>query len=218
MSNTTHLTLLALSWVLYGILHSLLASHACKNAVRNHAPNAFRAYRLTYNLLAVLLLAPPLWLLISYPGDLLWRWPTALGWLADIAALSAIAGFIWSAGFYDTGEFLGLRQLSQTTPAIDDRAPMSLSPAHRFVRHPWYFLGLVIIWTREMNVAFLLTAVTLTFYLLFGSRQEEKKLLACYGEQYRKYQALVPGLIPLPWKYLSRQQAEEILGMKNKVS
>ena len=69
-----------------------------------------------------------------------------------------------------------------------------------------------------MNAAFLLTAVTLTFYLLFGTRQEEKKLLACYGEQYRKYQALVPGLIPLPWKYLSRRQAEEILGMKNKVS
>jgi uncharacterized membrane protein len=95
------------SWALYGILHSLLASHACKNAVRNRFPDAFRVYRLTYNLLAVLLLIPPLWLLFSYPGDLLWRWPTALRWLADIAALSAVAGFIWSAKFYDTREFLG---------------------------------------------------------------------------------------------------------------
>jgi len=79
-----------------------------------------------------------------------------------------------------------------------------------------YFLGLVIVWTREMNAAFLLTAVTLTLYLLIGSRQEEKKLLACYGEQYRKYQASVPGLVPRLWRYLSRQQAEEILGMKKK--
>jgi len=69
-----------------------------------------------------------------------------------------------------------------------------------------------------MNAAFLLTAVTLTLYLLVGSRQEEKKLLACYGEQYRKYQGLVPGLIPRPWRYISRQQAEEILDMKKKTS
>jgi protein-S-isoprenylcysteine O-methyltransferase Ste14 len=218
MSNSIHLALLMFSWTLYGILHSLLASHACKNAVRNRFPDAFRVYRLTYNLLAVLLLIPPLWLLFSYPGDLLWRWPTALRWLADIAALSAVAGFIWSAKFYDTREFLGFRQLSQTTLAMDDQAPMSLSFAHRFVRHPWYFLGLVIIWTREMNTAFLLTAVTLTLYLLIGSRQEEKKLVACYGEQYRRYQASVPGLVPRPWCYISRQQAEEILGMEKKTS
>jgi len=93
---------------------------------------------------------------------------------------------------------------------------MSLSFAHRFVRHPWYFLGLVIIWTREMNAAFLLTAVTLTLYLFIGSRQEEKKLVACFGEQYRKYQVSVPGLVPRPWRYLSRQQADEILGMEKK--
>ena len=216
MSNPVHLALLTLSWTLYGILHSLLASHTCKNAVSNRFPAALRIYRLTYNLLAILLLIPPLWLLFSYPGDLLWRWPTALRWLADIAALSAVAGLICSAKLYDSHEFLGLRQLSQTTLAIDDQAPMSLSVAHRFVRHPWYFLGLVIVWTREMNAALLLTAVTLTLYLFVGSRQEEKKLVACYGEQYRQYQASVPGLVPRPWRYLSRQQAEEILGMEKK--
>lgn len=214
MSNPIHLALLILGWALYGMLHSLLASHACKNAVRNRFPTAFRVYRLSYNLLATLLLLPPLWLLFSYPGDVLWRWPTAVRWLADIAALSAVAGLIWSSKFYDTQEFLGFRQLSQTAPAVDDQAPMSLSPAHRFVRHPWYFFSLVIIWTREMNAAFLLTAVTLTLYLLIGSRQEEKKLFTCYGEQYRRYQASVPGLVPRPWRYISRQQAEEILGME----
>jgi len=139
MSNPTHLALLMLSWTLYGIPHSLLASHACKNAVMNRFSSAFRVYRLTYNLLAILLLTPPLWLLFSYPGDLLWHWPTALRWLADIAALSAVAGFMWSARFYDTREFLRFRQLSQTTLSFDDQAPMSLSCAHRLVHHPWYF-------------------------------------------------------------------------------
>jgi len=111
MSNPIHLALLILGWALHGMLHSLLASHVCKNAVRNRFPTAFRDYRLSYNLLATLLLIPPLWRLI-------------------------------------------------------------------------------------------------------GSRQEEKKLVACYGEQYRKYQTLVPGLVPRPWRYISRQQAEEMLGME----
>ncbi len=95
---------------------------------------------------------------------------------------------------------------------------MRLSTAHRFVRHPWYFLGLIIIWTREMNTAFLLTAVILTLYLLLGSRLEENKLLARYGDQYRRYQVSVPTLIPRPWRYLSRQQAEEILDMADKTT
>ena len=36
---------------------------------------------------------------------------------------------------------------------------MSLSPLHRWVRHPWYFLGLLILWTQEMNAALLVTAL-----------------------------------------------------------
>lgn len=213
MSNALHLTLLTLAWTLYGFLHSLLASHACKTAFRNRFPDAFRFYRLGYNLLAVLMLLPPLWLLFAYQGEPLWRWPPAFRWPADFAALAAIAGFVWTTRSYDTGEFLGFRQVSGNRLTVDEQPPMSLSLAHRFVRHPWYFFGLVIVWTREMNAALLLSAVVLTLYLLIGSRQEEKKLLACYGAQYRSYQSAVPGLIPRPWRFLSKQQADEILRM-----
>jgi protein-S-isoprenylcysteine O-methyltransferase Ste14 len=211
MPNSLHLTLLALAWALYAFLHSLLASHACKTAFRQRFPAAFRFYRLGYNLLAVLLLLPPLWLLFAYQGEPLWRWPPLLRWSADVAALAAIAGFVWTTRSYDTGEFLGFRQVSENRTAVDEQPPMSLSLAHRFVRHPWYFFGLVIVWSREMNAAFLLSALALTLYVLVGSRQEEKKLLASYGAQYRSYRAAVPGLVPRPWRYLSKQKADEIL-------
>jgi protein-S-isoprenylcysteine O-methyltransferase Ste14 len=215
MSNTLHLTLLAIAWMFYGFLHSLLASHACKTAFRHRFPDAFRFYRLGYNLLAVLLLLPPLWLLFAYQGEPLWRWPPLLRWAADFAALAAIAGFLWTTRSYDTGEFLGFRQVSENRPAVDEQQPMSLSVAHRFVRHPWYFFFFFLVWTREMNAALLLSALILTLYVLIGSRQEEKKLLACYGTQYRSYQAAVPGLIPRPWRYLSKRKADEILRMND---
>jgi hypothetical protein len=61
-----------------------------------------------------------------------------------------------------------------------------------------------------MDAAFLTTAVMITLYFLFGSRLEERKLLVYHGEAYRRYRRLVPSLIPLPWKYLTRQQVRDL--------
>jgi hypothetical protein len=40
---------------------------------------------------------------------------------------------------------------------------------------------------------------------------EEKKLLIYHGDIYRRYMARVPGLIPLPWKFLTAEEAEALL-------
>jgi protein-S-isoprenylcysteine O-methyltransferase Ste14 len=210
MSATLHLTLLAVSWMLYATVHSLLASTPAKRVLQRRYPRHYRTYRLVYNLLAVILLVPPLWLLAAYAGGPLWHWPPPLDRLADLAALLAVAGFAWSLRYYDTGEFLGTRQLGSTTPTLADEVPLTLSPLHRWVRHPWYFLGLVIVWTREMNAALLVTAVMLSLYLVIGSRLEDAKLIATYGDAYRRYRDSIPGLLPLPWRHLSKEEAEGI--------
>ncbi len=211
MPAPTHLTLLASAWILYAAIHSILASNACKSWFQMHFPEGFRAYRLTFNLGSILLLIPPLWLLFTYPGEPLWQWPVVVGWIMNVAALAAVAGFFTTLSSYDMAEFIGTRQLADRNDSINDQAPMGLSWAHRFVRHPWYFFGLIIIWTREMDAALLLSAVILTLYLIVGSRLEEKKLVLLYGDTYRRYMQRVPGLIPLPWRYLRRSQVQEIL-------
>ncbi|MDT8386431.1 MAG: hypothetical protein RQ736_02880 [Thiogranum sp.] len=218
MGALTHLTLLASVWILYAAIHSILASGTCKTWFQRHFPKGFRAYRLTFNLGSILLLIPPLWLLLAYPGEPLWQWPDVAGWLLNIAALAAVAGFFTTLGSYDMAEFIGTRQLADRRTSVNDQAPMGLSWAHRFVRHPWYFFGLVIIWTREMNAALLLSAVILTLYLVVGSRLEEKKLVLLYGDTYRRYMQRVPGLIPRPWRYLRRSQVQEILASKKPLS
>lgn len=216
MTTATHLVLLATGWAVYGLIHSGLACPASKAWFRRRFPQRYRAYRLLFNLVAGLLLVPPLWLLFSYPDAALWQWPRVAGWIADAAALAAVAGFLWSMKIYDSGEFLGVRQLREAASDPDRPAPLRLSWAHRLVRHPWYFFGLVILWTREMNAALLVTAVMLTLYIAIGSRREEDDLIARYGEQYREYRRRVPALIPLPWRYLSARQAQDILDMAEK--
>jgi len=215
MTPGKQLILLAASWVVYGVIHSLLASETAKQLAKRTFPNGFRTYRLVYNLLAGLLLLVPLGLMARYPGELLWRWPEWLRWIMDGATIAALAGFAFSLRMYDNAEFLGLRQLTCPAHEAGTTPPMSLSMAHRFVRHPWYFYGLVIVWTREMNAAWLTSAIIITLYLVIGSRLEECKLVACYGQAYRDYQRQVPALIPLPWRYLSRAQAERILRLAN---
>jgi protein-S-isoprenylcysteine O-methyltransferase Ste14 len=156
-------------------------------------------------------LLPPVWLLFSYPGQTLWRWPAAVHGLLDALALLALAGFAWSTRYYDTGEFLGTRQLRDPGTTPIDRAPLSLSPLHRWVRHPWYFLGLVILWTRPMDAALLTSAIVLTGYVVIGARLEDAKLVERYGEAYRHYRKQVPGLLPRPWRHLSSAAAKDLL-------
>jgi hypothetical protein len=94
---------------------------------------------------------------------------------------------------------------------VEDQERFYISPLHRFVRHPWYSLGLVLVWTRDMNGPLLLSASAITLYFIVGSRLEERKLLVYHGEAYRRYRARVPGLIPLPWRYLNRQAARALV-------
>lgn len=201
---------LGLAWLLYFLLHSWLASLSLKHWVASHHPHWMPGYRLVFNLLALTLLVPPLLLTHGVDGSPLWQWTGAGWWLANALAVTALFGFVWSLRYYDGSEFLGLRQWRAGTTAVEDQERFHISPLHRFVRHPWYSLGLLLIWTRDMDPALLITAVLITLYFLVGSLLEERKLIAYHGPAYRHYRRLVPALFPLPWRYLTRAQARRL--------
>ena len=205
-NNLANILNLLVAWLLYFGFHSSLASLRAKNWTAAHWPRFTPYYRLAYNLLATVLLIPPLWLVHSSQADPLWTWHGAWRWLMDGLALVAIVAFWWSLRYYDMGEFLGIRRVAD--PGQDRR--LALSPFHRFVRHPWYCFGLVIIWTRDMDPAWLASCLLITLYFAVGSRLEERKLVVEFGAPYRRYQQRVPALFPLPGQYLSRTEAEGI--------
>ena len=202
---------LALGWLGYFAVHSALASLTVKRWVARRHPALLPAYRIVYNALAVLLLLPIVWLTLRDPGLPLWAWHGVSAWLANALAGAAIVVFVVSLKHYDGGEFIGLRQWASRHQLVEDRAAFQLSPFHRYVRHPWYCCALVLIWTRDMDVATLVSSVLMTAYLVVGARFEEAKLVSCHGAVYRHYMARVAGLVPLPWKTLSAADAAELV-------
>ena len=212
------LFMLFFAWCGYFALHSALASLPVKHWVANRLPALMPAYRLGFNLLAAALLLPVLWLLYSHPGPALWSWRGSWAWLANGLALLAVAGFVRTLKTYDMQEFLGLHQLATHRHAVEEQEGLRISFFHRFVRHPWYFFGLVILWTRDMNGALLLSAILITLYLWAGSRLEERKLIVYYGDAYRRYRKRVPALFPLPWKFLSAGEADALRSEEGKQS
>jgi protein-S-isoprenylcysteine O-methyltransferase Ste14 len=202
--------LLAGAWAGYFAVHSLLASLRVKRWVSLRHPGWMPGYRVFFNVLAVALLAVPVGLTLAWRGELLWQWTGAAWWVANAAALLAVLGFLWSLRFYDGSEFLGLRQWRERARQVEDQEVLRISPLHRFVRHPWYSLGLVLIWTRGMDPAVLISASLITAYFVVGSRLEERKLLELHGDAYRAYRERVPSLVPLPWRYLDRETARAL--------
>ncbi|MCX7170463.1 MAG: hypothetical protein NTY41_09270 [Proteobacteria bacterium] len=198
-----------LAWLGYFALHSLFADSSVKGWIGSHWPEFMRGYRVVFNAIATLTLLPVLWLVYDTDSSWLWQWRGAWAWVANGVALMAIPCFFASSRSYDMGEFLGVRQWREHRN--DAAQTFAVSFFHRFVRHPWYSTSLALIWSRDMNQPLLVSGLAITAYFVIGSRLEESKLIASYGEKYRNYMAAVPGLIPLPWKYLSAAEATSLM-------
>jgi protein-S-isoprenylcysteine O-methyltransferase Ste14 len=205
------LFILALAWLAYFVAHSVFASLTLKRWLAARRPALMPIYRLAFNGFAVMAVVPIVWLLYRHPGPLLWAWSDWAAWFANGLAVAAVAAVFASMRYYDSGEFLGLRQMRAQTRTVEDQEAFHLSPFHRYVRHPWYFFSLIIVWTRDMSAAMLVSALMITAYFIVGSMLEERKLIAYHGERYRRYRSRVPGLLPLPWKHLTQAQAHDIL-------
>lgn len=199
---------IALAFAAYFALHSLLASLKVKAWVAQRWPRFTPAYRLTFNLLSLILLLPLVWLLHRYPGPQLWTWTGSAWWLSRGIMLAALLAFLWTLRIYDNADFIGLKQLRRNSNPAPPQ--LSISPFHRFVRHPWYFLLLVLMWSQDMHLTQLTAYSLITLYLLLGSWLEERKLEHEFPHTYAHYRQRVPGLIPRPWRWLRHAEARRL--------
>ena len=111
-------------------------------------------------------------------------------------------------------EFFGTRQWRKKVDAVEDQENFVIGDFHRYVRHPWYSMGIILIWCRELDLIMLTNAIMITLYFIIGSRLEERKLVQYHGKIYHRYQQKVPGLMPRPWKFLTRLEADELIKEK----
>jgi protein-S-isoprenylcysteine O-methyltransferase Ste14 len=112
------------------------------------------------------------------------------GWLVLLVGLRG----------YDLGRLAGTRQIRNRRAGIDapEDEPLRREGLHRYVRHPLYTGGFLILWGRVDGEFELATAVWGSVYLLIGTWFEERRLKRLYGPAYADYRRRVPAFIP--WK------------------
>lgn len=126
---------------------------------------------------------------------------TLSGWaylLARACFWLAVLGFIWTTGSLNDFDPIGMKPL-MAGPDDPEPAPMSLivNGPYRWVRHPFYFFAIVMIWACPvLTHDRLLFNLLWTLWIWVGARLEERDLVAVYGDAYQAYQLSVPMLLP----------------------
>ena len=133
-------------------------------------------------------------------GDVFWRPVGPVRWVMILLFLTAGAGTWWGTRALGTFDALGIKSARQ---AIDKKRagtaiPFTIRGPYRWVRHPLYFFSLIIIWTGPVFTPDrLLHNLLWTIWIVIGTRLEEHDLADCFGEAYRRYQQMVPMLLPI---------------------
>jgi methanethiol S-methyltransferase len=175
-----HYFLLIGTWTLFGLSHSFLAGTRLDSLFG-------RRSRLGYNIIATAMTAVPFLIMAKYPAIHFWQDPYWLKLARVVVSVGVVLAFIHTLKFYSISSFLGLKS---------DIWPLTFSPWHCWMRHPWYFLMLIFVWSQPMTDTWFISALCITLYLVIGSRKEEKRMLALHPGSYAEYSKIVPGLFP----------------------
>jgi methanethiol S-methyltransferase len=185
---------LALGWMVYGALHSILASSTCKSWFERNSAFISRHYRILYILIALITLAIMAILFLETPRNLLWK-PSLIFQITGIIFI--ICGSVIMV--------IIMRKYFSTVKNVHDLVYDNAIPVlfqkglHSFVRHPLYLGTFFLIWGIFGLFPYgslLVTNVMITFYTIMGIGFEEKKLIQVFGEKYNRYKQEVPMLFP----------------------
>jgi protein-S-isoprenylcysteine O-methyltransferase Ste14 len=205
---------LILSVLLWGFLHSLLASHTAKElVVRLLREPLARSYRLVYNLFAGLSFLPILGIAAVTPDRRLYLVPFPWSVLMIIGEVLALFALLAGLRQTDVWEFLGLQHLADSNTNKSPDGPVETVQGrlvtkgmYRYVRHPLYSAGIAFIWLLPlMTINVLAINVALTVYVVIGAYFEERKLRRDFGQEYVDYAAVTPMFVPFLKGYKQSQ-------------
>jgi protein-S-isoprenylcysteine O-methyltransferase Ste14 len=193
--------MLAVLWIIWCALHSSMISVTATGYLKRWLGTRFRIYRLIFNLVALVSVIPVMVYEQWLRGPILFRWEGFLILFQVILLISALLLFLAGARHYDLLQFSGLRQIKtgSSHSTLTETGELDTTGILDITRHPWYLGGILIIWTRDIDISALVTNIILTLYFIVGTVLEERKLLIEYGDDYRRYQEKVSMLIPIKW-------------------
>ena len=185
---------LIIAWLLFGLLHSLLAVDSFKEAVKRILKQGYKFYRLGYSLFATAFLLAVLYYHFTCIKILLWQPPLieVIFALPLIFAGALIMLVCIKKYFLDLS---GIDAILGTKRSV----VLQLNGLHTYVRHPLYFGTLLFVWALFFVYPYsnnLVSCICITLYTIAGMWFEEKKLVIAYGEAYRNYQKMTAALVP----------------------
>jgi len=126
-------------------------------------------------------------------------------WLMRALFFFSIIGFYFTFRSLRPFDPLGIREIkSHLKGKTAIESFFTVRGPYQWVRHPLYFLCLLMIWSQvSVTTDRLLFNGLWTFWIIIGTFLEERDMIASFGEKYQSYQRKVPMLIPyrwFPWK------------------
>ena len=193
------MTWLILLVILWGVVHSIMASLGFKSALEKMlGAKAMRFYRLFFNIFSVITIIPVLWLAKVLPDSTLYTIPKPWLYLMLFGQALSAVGEVVGLFQTDVWEFAGLRQV--IAPHAEGKKFLVIKGLYKYMRHPLYTFGLLFVWlTPVMSANMFVLYISLTIYTIIGAHFEERKLLREFGEDYARYKENTPMLMPRLW-------------------
>lgn len=183
--------LLLVAWGIYFFLHSLMADEPVKQRLMKTLRLSQQNYRIFYNIFNFIALGFLLRLLFQTPSTPVYTPDLFITAAAVLVCLAGAVIMFLSVKNYDLPAFFGTRK--------ETMMPLQVKGLNQYMRHPLYSgtillaIGICIAFPYIKNWLLLLLMI---MYIFIGIRLEEKKLVQCYGDEYRNYQKKVKQLIP----------------------
>jgi methanethiol S-methyltransferase len=187
--------ILALLWVVYGVLHSVLAHTVVKGWFSRHMGQSFVHYRLFYSLFALITFIAILAYQLQIASPLLYSGFLAIKVLGTLLTLLGLSLMLFCIRKY----FMSLSGLRSLVRPEYDKAELMITDIHRYVRHPLYLGTFNFIWGLWLTLPYLTLLISnaiITIYTLIGIGLEEKKLELQFGDRYKFYKKRVPKILP----------------------
>lgn len=207
--NFMNVGLLCVLWIGWCIMHSVLIDPSVAGFLKGRIPGLTRYYRLLYNGLSLVTIVPLILVTRMADGPVIIAWE-GYGMAVRIFLLVLVfLLFKGGAAKYDINYLLGLKQLQtgEEHLLLSDTEEFTETGVFAITRHPWYFGSLILLWSilPEYPRPVFLVACILSIYLVIGTMLEERKIVAQYGDRYRRYRRRVSMLFPWKWlKYFWR--------------
>lgn len=190
-SSPSVMVLLAIYWIIYLALHSLLASNACKGWVSQHIGLKGSGYRFAYSFISVVGLIALGWVIRDMPQKWLFD-PGNFIYAGYFLIVAGIVIVFFSFRYLSGMEFIGLRKFSSEDKLVTHGI-------HSRVRHPIYTGTIAILleyFIYQPSDVVMVLVVLILIYLPIGIYFEERKLIQKFGEAYLNYKKEVPSILP----------------------